>query len=252
MWPSSLVSRWLQIRVIDYQWLIYRDIHPGRMTKQLSFKKKCISCDIMYSLLFIQVEKKAQTTVLTAALLLSGIPAEVINRSMDTYRRMGDVFADLCVYFFTFILSHEILQLVGSETPWCLRSISATLPFPSQCPFAVSPIEKRHFHSWWLMWICWKRNLHVMSAALQAFAPHWSWETERWFVFSCVENVCWDLLCEVMFTCHILHRKWWMSGVVNSTDHHQWQFNLWMGHIGVPQSLGDISEMTLLHVTRMK
>lgn len=55
--------------------------------------------------------------MLTAALLLSGIPAEVINRSMDTYRRMGDVFADLCVYFFTFIISHEILQLMGSETP---------------------------------------------------------------------------------------------------------------------------------------
>jgi len=68
-------------------------------------------------LLFLQVEKKAQTTVLTTALLLSGIPGEVINRSMDTYRRMGDVFADLCVYFFTFILSHEILLLVGSETP---------------------------------------------------------------------------------------------------------------------------------------
>ncbi|XP_033465890.2 guided entry of tail-anchored proteins factor CAMLG [Epinephelus lanceolatus] len=66
---------------------------------------------------FPKVEKKAQTTVLTAALLLSGIPAEVINRSMDTYRRMGDVFADLCVYFFTFILSHEILTLIGSETP---------------------------------------------------------------------------------------------------------------------------------------
>ncbi|TDH05121.1 hypothetical protein EPR50_G00140170 [Perca flavescens] len=66
---------------------------------------------------FPKVEKKAQTTVLTAALLLSGIPAEVINRSMDTYRRMSDVFADLCVYFFTFILSHEFLLLIGSETP---------------------------------------------------------------------------------------------------------------------------------------
>ncbi|KAL0994810.1 hypothetical protein UPYG_G00127440 [Umbra pygmaea] len=64
---------------------------------------------------FPKVEKKMQTTVLTAALLLSGIPAEVINRSMDTYKKMGDVFADLCVYFFTFILSHEILLLVGSE-----------------------------------------------------------------------------------------------------------------------------------------
>uniref|UniRef100_A0A3Q3JTQ1 Calcium signal-modulating cyclophilin ligand n=1 Tax=Monopterus albus TaxID=43700 RepID=A0A3Q3JTQ1_MONAL len=66
---------------------------------------------------FPKVEKKTKTTVLTAALLLSGIPAEVINRSMDTYRRMGDVFADLCIYFFTFILSHEILLLIGSETP---------------------------------------------------------------------------------------------------------------------------------------
>ena len=55
--------------------------------------------------------------MLTAALLLSGIPSEVINRSMDTYRRMGDVFADLCTYFFTFILSNEILLLIGSETP---------------------------------------------------------------------------------------------------------------------------------------
>lgn len=61
------------------------------------------------------MEKKAQTTVLTAALLLSGIPGEVINRFMDTYRRMGDVFADLCAYFFTFILSHQVLLLVGSE-----------------------------------------------------------------------------------------------------------------------------------------
>ena len=33
----------------------------------------------------MQSEKKIKTTVLTAALLLSGIPAEVINRSMDTY-----------------------------------------------------------------------------------------------------------------------------------------------------------------------
>ncbi|XP_061659366.1 calcium signal-modulating cyclophilin ligand [Syngnathoides biaculeatus] len=64
---------------------------------------------------FPKVEKKAQTTVLTAALLLSGIPGEVINRSMDTYRRMGDVFADLCVYFFTFVFSHQVLLLLGSE-----------------------------------------------------------------------------------------------------------------------------------------
>ncbi|XP_034033845.1 calcium signal-modulating cyclophilin ligand [Thalassophryne amazonica] len=66
---------------------------------------------------FPKVEKKTQTTMLTAALLLSGIPAEVINHSMDTYRRMGDVFADLCVYFFTFIISHEVLVFIGSETP---------------------------------------------------------------------------------------------------------------------------------------
>ncbi|XP_063059975.1 calcium signal-modulating cyclophilin ligand [Engraulis encrasicolus] len=66
---------------------------------------------------FPKVEKKAKTTVLTAALLLSGIPAEVINRSMDTYRRMGDVFADLCVYFFTFIISHELLLLFGQALP---------------------------------------------------------------------------------------------------------------------------------------
>ncbi|XP_057676993.1 calcium signal-modulating cyclophilin ligand [Corythoichthys intestinalis] len=64
---------------------------------------------------FPKVEKKAQTTVLTAALLLSGIPSEVINRSMDTYRRMGDVFADLCAYFFTFVISHQFLLLIGSE-----------------------------------------------------------------------------------------------------------------------------------------
>uniref|UniRef100_A0A3Q3WGY5 Uncharacterized protein n=1 Tax=Mola mola TaxID=94237 RepID=A0A3Q3WGY5_MOLML len=72
---------------------------------------------------FPKVEKKAQTIVLTAALLLSRIPAEIINRSMDSCRRMGDVFADLCLYFFTFILSHEILQLIGSETPSWTRKI---------------------------------------------------------------------------------------------------------------------------------
>ncbi|XP_066501699.1 calcium signal-modulating cyclophilin ligand isoform X2 [Hoplias malabaricus] len=65
---------------------------------------------------FPKVEKKAKTTVLTAALLLSGIPAEVINHSMDTYRKMGDVFADLCVYFFTFIMCHELILLFGSES----------------------------------------------------------------------------------------------------------------------------------------
>ncbi|KAE8287626.1 Calcium signal-modulating cyclophilin ligand [Larimichthys crocea] len=88
--------------------------------KYLSIFAPFLTLELAYmglSKYFPKVEKKAQTTVLTAALLLSGIPAEVINRSMDTYRRMGDVFADLCVYFFTFILSHEILQLFGSETP---------------------------------------------------------------------------------------------------------------------------------------
>ncbi|XP_005170390.1 guided entry of tail-anchored proteins factor CAMLG isoform X1 [Danio rerio] len=65
---------------------------------------------------FPKVEKKPQTTMLTAALLLSGIPAEVISRSMDTYRKMSDVFSDLCVYFFSFIMSHELLLLFGSHT----------------------------------------------------------------------------------------------------------------------------------------
>lgn len=88
--------------------------------KYLSIFAPFLTLELAYmglSKYFPKVEKKTQTTVLTAALLLSGIPAEVINRSMDTYRRMGDVFADLCVYFFTFILSHEILLLFGSETP---------------------------------------------------------------------------------------------------------------------------------------
>lgn len=58
-----------------------------------------------------------KTTVLTAALLLSGIPAEVISRSMDTYSKMGDVFTDLCVYFFTFIFCHELILVFGSEVP---------------------------------------------------------------------------------------------------------------------------------------
>ncbi|XP_036404761.1 calcium signal-modulating cyclophilin ligand-like [Megalops cyprinoides] len=66
---------------------------------------------------FPKGEKKTKTTVLTAALLLSGIPAEVINRSMDTYSKMGDVFTDLCVYFFTFIVCHEVLILFGSDSP---------------------------------------------------------------------------------------------------------------------------------------
>nr|XP_014120221.1 calcium signal-modulating cyclophilin ligand [Zonotrichia albicollis] len=66
---------------------------------------------------FPKCEKKVKTTVLTAALLLSGIPAEVISRSMDTYSKMGDVFTDLCVYFFTFIFCHELTLVFGSETP---------------------------------------------------------------------------------------------------------------------------------------
>ncbi|XP_047411861.1 guided entry of tail-anchored proteins factor CAMLG isoform X2 [Sciurus carolinensis] len=66
---------------------------------------------------FPKSEKKIKTTVLTAALLLSGIPAEVINRSMDTYSKMGEVFTDLCVYFFTFIFCHELLDYWGSEVP---------------------------------------------------------------------------------------------------------------------------------------
>ncbi|XP_065590966.1 guided entry of tail-anchored proteins factor CAMLG [Cyrtonyx montezumae] len=66
---------------------------------------------------FPKCEKKVKTTVLTAALLLSGIPAEVISRSMDTYSKMGDVFTDLCVYFFTFIFCHELTLFFGSEVP---------------------------------------------------------------------------------------------------------------------------------------
>ncbi|XP_056100314.1 calcium signal-modulating cyclophilin ligand isoform X1 [Rhinichthys klamathensis goyatoka] len=61
------------------------------------------------------VEKKSQATVLTAALLLSGIPSELISRSMDTYRKMSLVFSDLCVYFFSFVMCHELLLLCGSD-----------------------------------------------------------------------------------------------------------------------------------------
>ncbi|KAK7130528.1 hypothetical protein R3I94_015865 [Phoxinus phoxinus] len=64
---------------------------------------------------FPKVEKKSQATVLTAALLLSGIPSELINRSMDTYRKMSLVFSDLCVYFFSFVMCHELLLLCGSD-----------------------------------------------------------------------------------------------------------------------------------------
>uniref|UniRef100_A0A1A8KMB5 Guided entry of tail-anchored proteins factor n=1 Tax=Nothobranchius kuhntae TaxID=321403 RepID=A0A1A8KMB5_NOTKU len=88
--------------------------------KYLSIFAPFLTLELAYmglSKYFPKVEKKTQTTVLTAALLLSGIPAEVISRSMDTYRRMGDVFSDLCVYFFTFIISHEIVLLIASEAP---------------------------------------------------------------------------------------------------------------------------------------
>ncbi|XP_077081136.1 guided entry of tail-anchored proteins factor CAMLG isoform X2 [Siphateles boraxobius] len=64
---------------------------------------------------FPKVEKKSQATVLTAALLLSGIPSELISRSMDTYRKMSLVFSDLCVYFFSFVMCHELLLLCGSD-----------------------------------------------------------------------------------------------------------------------------------------
>lgn len=64
----------------------------------------------------VQVERKMKTTVLSAALLLSGIPAEVISRSAETYRTMGDVFSDLCVYFFTFITCHEIITAFSSQS----------------------------------------------------------------------------------------------------------------------------------------
>ncbi|XP_055797558.1 guided entry of tail-anchored proteins factor CAMLG-like [Salvelinus fontinalis] len=90
----------------------------GFVCKYLSIFAPFLTLELAYMGLykyFPKVEKKMQTTVLTAALLLSGIPAEVINRFMDTYRKMADVFADLCVYFFTFVLSHEILLLVSSE-----------------------------------------------------------------------------------------------------------------------------------------
>ncbi|KAJ8394442.1 hypothetical protein AAFF_G00046530 [Aldrovandia affinis] len=66
---------------------------------------------------FPKGERKMKTTILTAALLLSRIPAELISRSMDTYSKMGDIFTDLCVYFFTFVVCHEMLILIGSEGP---------------------------------------------------------------------------------------------------------------------------------------
>ncbi|XP_052627910.1 guided entry of tail-anchored proteins factor CAMLG isoform X1 [Harpia harpyja] len=81
-----------------------------------NLKRWCLSTACFYCT-YTQCEKKVKTTVLTAALLLSGIPAEVISRSMDTYSKMGDVFTDLCVYFFTFIFCHELILFFGSEVP---------------------------------------------------------------------------------------------------------------------------------------
>ncbi|XP_036603599.1 calcium signal-modulating cyclophilin ligand-like [Trichosurus vulpecula] len=76
------------------------------LTLQLAFMR--------LSKYFPKSEKKVKTTVLTAALLSSGIPAEVISRSMDTCSKIGDVFTDLCFYFFTFIFRHELLVLGGA------------------------------------------------------------------------------------------------------------------------------------------
>ncbi|XP_069508672.1 guided entry of tail-anchored proteins factor CAMLG [Ambystoma mexicanum] len=87
----------------------YLSIFAPFLTLQLAF--------MGLSKYFPKGEKKMKTTVLTAALLLSGIPSELINRSMDTYSKMGDVFTDLCVYFFTFIFCHELFFLFGSEVP---------------------------------------------------------------------------------------------------------------------------------------
>ncbi|KAK6474958.1 calcium signal-modulating cyclophilin ligand-like isoform X1 [Huso huso] len=89
------------------------------MCKYLSIFAPFLTLQLAYMGLykyFPKGEKKMKRTVLTAALLLSGIPAEVIRRSMETYSRMGDVFTDLSVYFFTFILCHEVLGLLGSES----------------------------------------------------------------------------------------------------------------------------------------
>lgn len=85
----------------------YLSIFAPFLTLQLAF--------MGLSKYFPQGEKKTKTTVLTAALLLSGIPSEVISRSLDTYGKMVDVFTDLCVYFFTFIFCHEILSFFGTD-----------------------------------------------------------------------------------------------------------------------------------------
>ncbi|XP_075457260.1 guided entry of tail-anchored proteins factor CAMLG [Ascaphus truei] len=87
----------------------YLSIFAPFLTLQLAF--------MGLSKYFPKGEKKMRTTVLTAALLLSGIPSEVISRSLDTYSKMADVFTDLCVYFFTFIFCHEILLFFGSDVP---------------------------------------------------------------------------------------------------------------------------------------
>ncbi|KAG8439139.1 hypothetical protein GDO86_005379 [Hymenochirus boettgeri] len=85
----------------------YLSIFAPFLTLQLAF--------MGLSKYFPKGEKKMKTTVLTAALLLSGIPSEVLNRSLDTYSKMADVFTDLCVYFFTFIFCHEVLLFFGTE-----------------------------------------------------------------------------------------------------------------------------------------
>ncbi|KAM3926030.1 guided entry of tail-anchored proteins factor CAMLG isoform 2-T2 [Leptodactylus fuscus] len=87
----------------------YLSIFAPFLTLQLAF--------MGLSKYFPKGEKKTKTTVLTAALLLSGIPSEVISRSLDTYGKMVDVFTDLCVYFFTFIFCHEVLSYFVKEDP---------------------------------------------------------------------------------------------------------------------------------------
>ncbi|XP_064422901.1 calcium signal-modulating cyclophilin ligand [Latimeria chalumnae] len=92
----------------------------GFVCRYLSIFAPFLTLQVAYmgsSKYFPKGEKKMKTTVLTAALLLSGIPAEVISRSMDTYSKMGDVFTDLCVYFFTFIFCHQVLAAFGSQVP---------------------------------------------------------------------------------------------------------------------------------------
>ncbi|XP_072001954.1 guided entry of tail-anchored proteins factor CAMLG [Engystomops pustulosus] len=85
----------------------YLSIFAPFLTLQLAF--------MGLSRYFPKGEKKTKTTVLTAALLLSGIPSEVISRSLDTYGKMVEVFTELCVYFFTFIFCHELLLYFGTE-----------------------------------------------------------------------------------------------------------------------------------------